>query len=119
MSWSHLFYPKPQCRIFERDSNTNETSAISTQWNALTNLHILILFNQLYTTNTFEIAVYTMQNDGPGTAFGIPITKDTGNLLSSVDGHMTSRAGIRTAALPAVYCNSVGNMSKHEYNRSS
>ena len=60
-----------------------------------------------------------MQNDGPSTAFGIRIMKDTGNLLSSADGPMTSCAGIRTAALLAVYRNSVGNMSKHECNRTS
>ena len=69
--------------------------------------------------NTFEIAIYTMQNDGPGTTFRIWIMKDTGDLLSVADGPMTSCTGVQTAAFLAVYSNSVGNMSEHKYNRTS
>ena len=78
-----------------------------------TNLHVLILFNQLCATNTFEVAVDAVQNDGLETVFGMWITKETGNILSNADGPMTSCTRIPSATLLAMYRRSVGNVSTH------
>ena len=106
----------PRRRTSEHEPNINETPTVLTKRNVCTNLHVLILFNQLSATNAFEVAVYAAQNDGLEAVFGMWIKKETSDVLSSADGPMTSCTSIRSAALLAMYRRSVGNVSTQGQN---